>query len=77
MTKYKDNPKYGKKDYKKRFKELNLLQAEAAHQKYRYEKLNKAITKKKTYKKKTVVLYDTSDSNSSLISKSKNSPDED
>ena len=30
-AKYKDNPKYGKKDYKKKFKELNLLEGEASH----------------------------------------------
>ena len=60
----KDNPRYGKNDYKKKFKELNLLQAEASHQKSKYEKLNKTFTKKKTSKEETVVLDDTLDSNS-------------
>ena len=46
----KDKSKYVKKDYKKKFKELNILQVEAAHQKSRYEKLNKAFTKRKTSK---------------------------
>ena len=45
---WKDKSKYVKKYYKKDFKELNILQAEAAHQKYKYENLNKAFTKRKT-----------------------------
>ena len=45
----KDKSKYGKKDYKKKFKDHNLLQAQADQQKYRYEKINKAFTKKKTF----------------------------
>ena len=36
--------------YNKMFKELDLLQAEAAHQKYKYENLNKDFTKRKTSK---------------------------
>ena len=31
-----ENPKYGKKDYKKKFKKLNLLEREAAHQRAKY-----------------------------------------
>ena len=46
----KDNSKYIKKDYKNKFKELNLLQAEAAHQKYKYENLNRAFTKSNSSK---------------------------
>ena len=68
MAKDKDNPKYEKKYYKKKAKELNILQAEDAHQKSKYEKLNKAFTKKNTPKEETVILDDTLDSNSSSIS---------
>ena len=52
-SKDKDNPKYEKKDYKKNFKELNLLEREAAHQRANYlkhKKLNKYFAKKKTPK---------------------------
>ena len=66
----KDNTEFGKKDYKKKFKELNLFQAEASHQNHKYEKLNKSSTKKKTPKEDTVVLDDSSDSNSSSSSES-------
>ena len=45
------------------------MQAEAAHQKYRYEKLNKYFTKRKTSKYKTVNLADSSDRKSSSSSK--------
>ena len=51
----KCNPKYWKKDYKNNFKEINLFQAEPAHQKSKYEKLNKAFTKKNTSKEETVI----------------------
>ena len=44
----KDKSKYSNKDHKRKFKELNLLQAEAAHQESKYENLNKAFTKRKT-----------------------------
>ena len=67
----KDNPKYGKKDYKNKFKELNLLEREAAHQKAKYleyENLNKDFSKKKTPKEDNVILDDTSDSESSSSS---------
>ena len=70
---YKDKPKYGKNDYKKRFKELNLLQAEAAHKKSKYEKLNKYFIKRNTSKGETVVLYDSSDSDYSSSSESNHS----
>ena len=69
-----------KKDYKKKFKSLNLLEREAAHQraKYlKYKKLNKAFSEKKTPKEETVILDDTSDSDSSSSSEDHNSPDED
>ena len=64
--KYKS--KYVKKEYKKKFKELNLLQEEASHQKPKYEKLNKAFTKRKTYKEETVNISDSYDFNSSSSS---------
>ena len=41
----KYNSKYVRKDYKKKFKELNLLQEETDHHKSKFEKLNKAFTK--------------------------------
>ena len=69
----KDNPKDGKGGYKKKFKELNIFQVEAAHQKYRYEKLSKDLTKKKTSNEDNVVLYDSLDSDSSSSSSSDNS----
>ena len=79
-TKYKDNPKYSKKDYKNKFKELNILEREVAHQraKYlKYKKLNKVFSKNKTPKNETVILDDTSDSNYSSISQAENSLDKD
>ena len=72
----KDKPKYGKKDYNKRIKELNFLQAEAAHQNSKYEKLNKYFTKRKTSKKETVILDDYSDSKSSSSTDSDNPSNE-
>ena len=68
--KYKYN--YVRRDYKKKFKELNLFQAEAAHQKSNYEKINKAFTKRKTSKKDTVNIADSSDSHSSSRRESNN-----
>ena len=64
-AKDKENPKYGKNHYRKNFKELNILQAEDDHQKSKYENINNSFNKKKTSKEETVVLDDTSDSNSS------------
>ena len=55
-----------------KFKELNLLQAEAAHQKSKYEKLNKVFTNMMTSKEDTVNLADSSDRNSSSSSESNN-----
>ena len=52
------------------------MQAEASHKKSKYEKLNKAFTKKKNSKEETVILYDISDRYSSSSSESDNSPDE-
>ena len=73
---YKDKSKYGKKYYKNNFKEINLLQAEAAHQKSKYEKLNKDFTKRKTSKEETVVLSDSLDIDFSSISESNHSSNE-
>ena len=61
----KDKSKYVKKEYKKKFKELNIFQEEAAHQNYKYEKINKAFTKRKTSKEETINIYDYYDRNSS------------
>ena len=69
------NPKYLKSDYKNKFKDLNLLEREASHQraKYpKYKKLNKAFAKKNTPKEETVIIYDTSDSNYSSSSEAHN-----
>ena len=79
-AKDKDNPKYEKIYYKKNFKELNLLEGEAAHQRAKYLKyknINKAFAKKKTPKEETVILYYNSDRDSSSISEADNHPDED
>ena len=54
-AKDKENPKYGKKDCKKKFKVLNLLQEEAAHQNSKYENINKAFTRKNTSKEDTFI----------------------
>ena len=69
----KEKSKYGKKNYKNKSKELNLLQAEADHQKSKYEKLNKAFTKRKTSKEETVNTDKFWDRNSSPRNESKNS----
>ena len=60
----KEKSKYVKKEYKKNFKKLNILQIEVAHQKYKDEKINKAFTKRKTSKGGTINLDNSSDSNS-------------
>ena len=54
---------------------MNLLEREPAHQraKYlKYKKLNKAFAKKKTRKEETVIIYNTSDIDSSSISEAYN-----
>ena len=66
-----------KKGYTKKFKKLNILQAEAALERAKYKQLNKAFAKKKTPKEETVILDDTSDRNYSSSSEAENSPDED
>ena len=76
-AKDKDNPECEKKDYKKKFKEIILFQAEASHQNSKYENLSKAFTKKKTPKEDTVIWDDSSDSNSSSRSESENYPGKD
>ena len=53
------------------------MQAQAAHQKSKYENLNKDFANKKTYKEETVNLDDTPDSNYSSSIEDDNSPDED
>ena len=75
-TKDKDNPLKKKKDHKKKFKSIILLQAESAHQRTKYKKLNKDFAKKKTSKEETIILDDTLERNSSSISEADNSPDE-
>ena len=59
---------------------MNLLEKEAAHQRakhLKYKKLKKSFAKKKTRKEDDVILYDTSDSDSSSISEAHNYRDED
>ena len=46
----KEKPKDVKRGYKKKFKELNLLQAEVSQQKSKYENLIKAFTKRNNSK---------------------------
>ena len=60
----KDKSKYVNKDYKNKFKKLNILQAEFTYQKSKYEKINKAFTKRTTSKEETVNLADSSESDS-------------
>ena len=70
----KEKPRFSKKDFKKKSREVNLLEKQASHQraKYlKYKKLNKAFSKKNT----PVILED-SDSESSSSSKKENSSDE-
>ena len=69
-----------KKDYKKKFKEVNISGRGSANQKakyLKYEKFNKYLAKKNTPKEETFILYDTSDSNSSSSREAENSPDKD
>ena len=50
-AKGKEKPKFSKKDYKNKSREVNLLEKQAYHQreKYpKYKKLNTALSKKKT-----------------------------
>ena len=73
-SKGKETPKFSKKDFKKKSREVNLLEKQASHQreKYlKYKKLNKASSKKKT----PVILED-SESNSSSSSEEENSSEE-
>ena len=62
MVRYKDIPKYTKKDNKEKFKELKLLERKASHQraKYlKYKQLKKDFAKKNIPKEETVILDDT------------------
>ena len=68
----KDKYKYGNKDYKNKFTELNLLQAEANHQKSKYEELNKSFKIRKIYEEETINLAESLDSNSSSSRESNN-----
>ena len=59
---------------------MNILEREAAHQRAKYlknKKLNKSFAKKNIPKEETVILYDSSYSNSSSSSESDNSSDKD
>ena len=75
-AKTKEKPKYSTNEYRRKYREVNLLEKEASHQraKYlKYKKLNKAFAKKKT----RVVLDDPSDSDSYSSSESQNFQNED
>ena len=70
-SKGKEKPKFSKKDFKKKSREVNLLEKQASQQKAKYLKyknLNKAFSKKKT----PVILED-SESDSSSSSEEENS----
>ena len=74
-TKGKEKPKFSKKDYKRKSREVNLLEKQASHQraKYlKYKKLNKAVSKKKT----RVILDELSERDSSSSSEDDNYSDE-
>ena len=80
MTKDKYSHHYSTKDYKRKSKEVNLLEREAAHQRAKYLKyknLNKYFAKKKTRKEETAILDNTSDSDSLSIIEAFNSRDKD
>ena len=50
-AKDKEKPKFSKKDYKRKSRELNLLEKKASHQRekfLKYKSLNKAFSRKKT-----------------------------
>ena len=73
-SKGKENPKFSKKYFKKKSREINLLEKKASQKKEKYLKyksLNKAYSKKKT----PVILED-SESYSSSSSEEENSSDE-
>ena len=73
-SKGKQKPKFSKKDFKKKSREVNLLEKKASQQKAKYLKyksLHKASSKKKT----PVILED-SERNSSSSSEEENSSDE-
>ena len=49
-AKGKENPKFSKQDFKKKSREVNLLEKQASHQRAKYlqyKKLNKAFSKKR------------------------------
>ena len=67
-------PNLSKKDFKKKSREVNLLEKQASHQKAKYLKyrnLNKVFSKKKT-----LVILEDSESDSSSRSEEENSSDE-
>ena len=74
-SKGKEKPKFSKKYYKRKSREVNFLEKKTSHQraKYlKYKKLNKEVFKKKT----RVILDDLLESNSSSSSEDNNSSDE-
>ena len=69
-----DNPKYATKDHRRKSREVNLSEIEAAHKRSKYLKYKKI--KKSFANKNTPKEDDTSDSNSSSSSEAYNSRDE-
>ena len=50
-SKGKEKPKFSKKDFKKKSREINLLEKKTSHQKakyFKYKSLNKASSREKT-----------------------------
>ena len=79
-TKDREKNKHQTKDYKRNFKEEKHLEKESAHQRAKYLKdknLNKYFAKKNTSKEETVILDETSDSDSFSSSEAQNSRNKD
>ena len=75
-AKDKDNLKYGKKEYKKKFKELNLLKAKSSQQKSKYEKYKQIFCQEEDFQGGDCHSIWHFGRNSSSISEADNSPDE-
>ena len=73
-SKGKEKPKFSKKDFKKKSREINLLEKKASQEKTKYLKY-KSLNKTSS-KKKTPVILEYSESDSSSSSEEENSSDE-
>ena len=72
-SKGKDKPKFSKRDFKKKAREINLLEKKTSQEKAKY--LNYKSLNKASSKKKTLVILEDSESDSSS-SEEENSSDE-